>query len=109
MAEIATGCPLLISLVQETLRVQSTNASTRMVLKDTYLEGKYYLKKGSVLMVPSADCTANPPYGVLRQETSIHGDSRRNEPELPQYQHLRGELMEVEPPSAQDDSSLQTR
>ena len=60
MAEIATGCPLLISLVQETLRVQSTNASTRRVLKDTYLEGKYYLKKGSVLMVPSAELHSKP-------------------------------------------------
>ena len=57
--KIAAGCPLLVSLVQETLRVQSTNASTRMVLKDTYLEGNYYLKKGSVLLVPSAELHSN--------------------------------------------------
>ncbi|KAL8705268.1 MAG: hypothetical protein Q9201_001599 [Fulgogasparrea decipioides] len=60
MTEIAAGCPLLVSLVQETLRVQSTNASTRMVLKDTYLEDSYYLKKGSVLLVPSAELHSQP-------------------------------------------------
>lgn len=60
MAGIAAGCPLLVSLVQETLRVQSTNASTRMVLKDTYLEDKYYLKKRSVLLVPSAELHSKP-------------------------------------------------
>lgn len=45
IAEIVAGYPLLASLVQETLRVQSTNASARMVLKDTLLEDQYLLKQ----------------------------------------------------------------
>ena len=57
IAEIASApdCALLASLIQETLRVQSTNASGRMVLRDTLLEDKYLLKKDAVLMLPSAE------------------------------------------------------
>ncbi|KAI9664060.1 MAG: hypothetical protein M1821_007551 [Bathelium mastoideum] len=55
ISEVIVGCPLLASIVQETLRVQSTNASGRMVLKDTWLEDKYLLKKDSMLFIPSAE------------------------------------------------------
>lgn len=59
VAEIVAGYPLLASLVQETLRVQSTNASARMVLKDTLLDDGYLLKKDSVLLIPSAELHAS--------------------------------------------------
>ena len=59
IAGIIAGCPLLMSIVLETLRVQSTNASGRMVLKDTLLDNHYLLKQGSMLLMPSAELHAN--------------------------------------------------
>ena len=59
IAEIVAGYPLLASLVQETLRVQSTNASGRVVLKDTLLDDQYFLKQDSLLLIPSAELHSN--------------------------------------------------
>ena len=67
IAQVVTGCPLLASLVQETLGVQSTNASGRVVLKDILLEDRYLLKKGSILLVPSTE---------LHNNASVWGPSR---------------------------------
>jgi len=50
LAEVITGYPLLASSIQETLRVQSTN---------TMLEDQYLLKKGSKLLIPSAELHNN--------------------------------------------------
>ena len=66
VANIIEGCPLLISIIQETLRVQSTNATGRMVLKDTLLDDRYFLKQDSVLLMPSA---------VLHVDASAWGPS----------------------------------
>ena len=66
IAEVMAGCPLLESLVQETLRVQSTNASGRVVLQDTLLENRYLLKKDSILLIPSAE---------LHNDASVWGPS----------------------------------
>ena len=55
IAETIAGYPLLASLVQETLRVQSTNASEHLLLKDTLLEDQYLLKRDSILLIPSAE------------------------------------------------------
>jgi len=57
-AEVISGCPLLGSIIQETLRVQSTNASGRVVLKDTWVD-QYFLKKDSILLIPSAELHSN--------------------------------------------------
>ena len=59
IAEVVAGYPLLSSLVQETLRVQSTNASGRIILKDTMIEDRYLLKKDSILLIPSAELHKN--------------------------------------------------
>ena len=59
IAEIVAGCPQLASLVLETLRVQSTNASGRVVLKDTMIEDQYLLKECSILLIPSAELHNN--------------------------------------------------
>lgn len=59
LGEVISGCPLLTSLIQETLRVQSTNASGRVVLKDTWIENEYFLKKDSILLIPSAELHNN--------------------------------------------------
>lgn len=52
--EVVEGYPLLSSFVQEVLRVQSTNASGRVILKDTLVD-EYLLKKGCILLIPSAE------------------------------------------------------
>lgn len=57
---IINASPLLLAIVQETLRVQSTNASGRIVLEDTLIENQYLLKKDSILMIPSAELHADP-------------------------------------------------
>jgi cytochrome P450 len=59
IAEVVAGYPFLGAFVQETLRVQSTNASGRVVLRDTLIEDRYLLKKDSFLLIPSADLHSN--------------------------------------------------
>ena len=54
IAEVAAECPLVASIVHETLRVQSVGTSTRKVLKDTLIDGQYLLKQGSTVLMPSA-------------------------------------------------------
>lgn len=68
IADAASGCPLLKSIIQETMRVQSSNASGRVVLKDTLLEDTYLLKQGSMVLMPSA---------VLHENDSIWGSSAK--------------------------------
>lgn len=57
--DIITTSLLLLTLVQETLRLQSTNASSHIVLEDTPLEDQYLLKKNSIVLVPSAELHAD--------------------------------------------------
>lgn len=66
ITEVIRGCPLLVSLVQEVLRMQSTNAAGRMVLEDTLLDGRYLLRKGSTVLIPAAQ---------LHNDGSIWGES----------------------------------
>lgn len=66
MTEIIKDCPLLMSLLQEVLRLQSTNAAGRMVLEDTMLSHKYLLRKGSMLLIPAAE---------LHNKSSVWGPS----------------------------------
>ncbi|KAJ5918195.1 hypothetical protein N7454_010570 [Penicillium verhagenii] len=47
-------CPLLLSFFQEVLRTRTTTCSTRVVLKDTLLAGKYLLKAGNMLNIPAS-------------------------------------------------------
>lgn len=58
--DIINACPLLSALVQETLRLQSTSASGRIVLEDTLVENQYLLKKNAILMIPSAELHSDP-------------------------------------------------
>lgn len=72
--------PLLAAVLKEVLRLLSTNASGRVLLKDTLLDGKYLLKKDAVLLVPSAEVHNDPtiwgadwaefnPYRWLKEDT----------------------------------------
>lgn len=54
MAQVLKECPLLKSLMEEVLRVRSTNASGRMVMRDTMLNNQYLLRANSTVLIPSA-------------------------------------------------------
>jgi cytochrome P450 len=57
--EVAAKVPLLASFISEVLRVQSVNASARVVREDTILDGKYLLKRNSFIFIPSAELHSN--------------------------------------------------
>lgn len=67
-AEIRTGCPILFSAYQETLRTRASFASPRFVLEDTVIDERYLLKKGAILQIPSA---------VLHYETTQWGNEAK--------------------------------
>lgn len=52
--EVMEKYPLLRSFVSEVLRLQTTNVSPRVVQEDTIVGGRYLLKKGNIVMMPSA-------------------------------------------------------
>ena len=55
IANVAVRCPLIVSIVHETLRLHSVSMSARKVLKDTLLDGQHLLKQGSAIFIPSAE------------------------------------------------------
>ena len=65
--------PLLDLMIQETLRVQSTNASGRIVLQDTVLSDRYLLKKDAFVLIPSAEIHHDEDaWGPDRDEFNMH-------------------------------------
>lgn len=48
---VKEGCPNLVALFRECLRIGSENFSTRLVKEDTMLAGKYFLRKNSVVQI----------------------------------------------------------
>ena len=58
-------CPLLSSTVQETLRYCSLGGSVRQVVEDTVLDGRWLLKKGGIIQMPSR---------ILHKDSSTWGD-----------------------------------
>ncbi|KAI9649219.1 hypothetical protein NHQ30_001787 [Ciborinia camelliae] len=74
MSRVKIDCPILLSTLQEVLRVHTIGTSTRMVMKDHLLDGKYLLKKGSTLMIPGP---------VQHTSTSAWG------PNVSEFNHLR--------------------
>jgi cytochrome P450 len=53
LAAIRTSCPILLSTLQETMRFRAVNPGPRVLLEDVHLDGRYLLKKGSMLMIPA--------------------------------------------------------
>ncbi|KAJ8116888.1 hypothetical protein OPT61_g1789 [Boeremia exigua] len=53
LASIRDSCHLLVSSFQETLRLRSNGAPTRVVCKDILLNGQWLLKEGSILQMPA--------------------------------------------------------
>ncbi|KAI1170183.1 cytochrome P450 oxidoreductase [Nemania sp. FL0916] len=50
---IKASCPLIVATMQETFRFHSVGMSARAVVDDHLLDGKYLLKKGATLLIPS--------------------------------------------------------
>lgn len=57
-------CPLLVSSYQEALRQRSMGISVRQVTQDTLLDGKWLLKKGSMVQMPTF---------VIHQDPTVWG------------------------------------
>lgn len=53
IALLRSNCPLLNATLQETLRYRSTNISIREVMRETILENKWLLRKGSMIQMPA--------------------------------------------------------
>jgi cytochrome P450 len=66
LAAIRDSSPILVSTLQETMRFRSVATSLRVVLEDVYLDNRYLLKKGSMLMIPGA---------VQHRDISAWGDN----------------------------------
>ncbi|KAI1746708.1 cytochrome P450 [Xylaria castorea] len=54
LASVRTSCPVLLSTFQETLRYRSVMAGPRAVLEDVHIDGRFLLKKGSIVLIPSS-------------------------------------------------------
>ena len=74
MAQVLKECPLLKSLMEEVLRIRSTNASGRMVMRDTLLNNRYLLRANSTVLIPS---------------TSVHNDASVWGPTVKQFDPFR--------------------
>ncbi|PCH00164.1 Cytochrome P450 [Penicillium occitanis (nom. inval.)] len=80
-SDLRTGCPILFSAYQETMRTRACFASPRYVLEDTLLNGEYLLKKGALLQIPAAvlhheqsqwgsDAASYDPYRFTKQSST---------------------------------------
>ncbi|KAF2796913.1 cytochrome P450 [Melanomma pulvis-pyrius CBS 109.77] len=67
-------CPILMSVLQETMRYHSTVMSAKTVKEDVLLSDTYFLKKGSLLMIPGP---------VVHHDSAIWG------PDVGNFDHRR--------------------
>ena len=65
MSAMRERCALLRSTFQETLRMYSEMASSRLVMEDTMLDGRFLLTKGSIPQMPNS---------VYHTDKSVWGD-----------------------------------
>lgn len=64
MSDIRTKCPILLSTYWEMLRYRGLGNSVRVCLEDTMLDGRFLLKKSSVVIVPQlVQHTSKPVWG----------------------------------------------
>ena len=52
-SEIKNSCPILLSTFQEVFRIHGMGNSVRVASEDCILDGKYLIKEGGLLMIPS--------------------------------------------------------
>ena len=53
ITSLKSSCPLLVSTFQEVLRYRAMGTSVREVMEDTVLDGRWLLKKGNMIQMPS--------------------------------------------------------
>jgi len=65
VTKVKSSCPLLLSILKESLRFHGIGTSVRIVTQDHMLDGKYLLKKGGIVMIPGpVQHTSVPAYGA---------------------------------------------
>ncbi|KAH8892799.1 cytochrome P450 [Thozetella sp. PMI_491] len=52
-AAISRACPILLSVVKEVLRYRGVHEPVRVCVEDHMLDDRYFLKKGSLVMLPN--------------------------------------------------------
>lgn len=85
ITKVNTSCPILLSTLREVLRVHGTGTSVRVVQEDHLLDDKYFLKKGSTLMIPGpVQHSSKAVYGESVNEFNhkrfVRNDGRRLNP-----------------------------
>ncbi|KAF3079459.1 hypothetical protein TWF569_003577 [Orbilia oligospora] len=53
LAALKSRCPLLLSAHEETQRTRFRHANVRKAMEDTVLDGRHWLKKGSMIIIPN--------------------------------------------------------
>ena len=71
---IKNSCPILSSTLSEVLRIRARSIAARKVMEDHLLDGKYLLKKDSVILMPSH---------------LVHSDSEVWGPDVDEFNHKR--------------------
>ncbi|TVY84384.1 Cholesterol 7-alpha-monooxygenase [Lachnellula suecica] len=74
LANVRTACPILVSTWQEVLRFHGTSISARVVQEDIVIDDQYFLKKNSMVIMPSR---------VFHTDESVWG------PTASQFDHRR--------------------
>lgn len=64
ITQVKSSCPILLSILKESLRFHGTGTSVRIVMQDHLLDGTYLLKKGGIVMIPgNVQHTSIPAFG----------------------------------------------
>jgi cytochrome P450 len=64
ITQVKASCPLLLSILQESLRYHGIGTSVRVVMQDHMLDGRYLLKKDGIVMIPGpVQHTSKEAYG----------------------------------------------
>ncbi|KAF2179610.1 cytochrome P450 [Zopfia rhizophila CBS 207.26] len=74
MSQVKASCPVMLSTLQEVLRLHTIGISTRLVMEDHMLDNKFLLKKGGTVMIPGP---------VQHTSTSAWG------PDVEEFNHRR--------------------
>ena len=87
VSSLKEGCPLLVSTLQEVLRVHSRGATARVVLEDTMLNDQYFLQKGSVVQIPNSVIhsdvsTWGPDAKVFQPRRFLKQEAKGKEPKM---------------------------
>ena len=74
ITRLKSNCPILGSTFQEVLRRHALGTSVRQVMRDTFLEDTYLLKKDSIILMPSVVIHSDP--AIWGQDVSAFNHKR---------------------------------